>query len=182
MSRFPERPHKALVVVDVQHEIIDPLYRRDEVVDVIGRLVDRARAAGEPVVWIQHSDEDMPIGSPQWEYVPELTMREDEPLVHKVHPDAFEDTELDDVLREVGVGEVVIVGAYSDACVRATLHGAFGRGYDTTLVADGHTTPDRTDIGGPTAPQTIALTNRYWTNHTGAGRVARVVPSGELEL
>lgn len=182
MSLHSDRTATALVVVDAQHDIIDPLYRRDEVVAVIAALVERSREAGVPVVWIQHSDEDMPVGSPQWEYVPELTMRPGEPLVHKIHPDAFEGTELDGVLEGLGVGHVLVVGAYSDACVRATLHGAFGRGYDTTLVADGHTTPDRTDIGGPTAAQTIALTNRYWAHHTGAGREARVVASADIAL
>lgn len=182
MSLFPDRSTTALVVVDVQHEIIDPLYKRDEVVATIAGLVDRARDAQIPVVWIQHSDGDMPVGSPQWAYVPELTLHEDEPLVHKVHPDAFEATDLEAVLAGLGVGHVLVVGAYSDACVRATLHSAFGRGYDTTLVADAHTTPDRSDIGGPTAAQTIALTNRYWSNHSGVGREARVVTSAEIAL
>ena len=43
-------------------------------------------------------------------------------------------------LAERGVGRLVVTGAQTDACVRSTLHGAFVRGYDVTLVADAHTT------------------------------------------
>jgi nicotinamidase-related amidase len=174
-------PHtKALVVVDAQHDVVDGHFRRDEVVAAIGRLVDKARAAGVPVVWIQHADEGMPMGSRQWRIVPELAVGADEPVVHKIYGDAFEDTELDATLRERGVVEVLIVGGQTDACIRSTLHGAFARGYDTTLVADAHTGPDRTAEGGPDAEQIIRLTNRYWSRHTGVGRVARVLGSEEI--
>jgi nicotinamidase-related amidase len=107
-------------------------------------------------------------------------VRESEPIVHKIYGDAFEDTELDAILRERGVGELLIVGGQTDACIRSTLHGAFARGYDTTLVADAHTGPDRTAEGGPAAEQIIALTNRYWACHTGVGRVARVMRSEDI--
>lgn len=179
MSR-PKRRTTALVVVDVQHDVVDGHFHRDEVVAAIGGLVERARAAGAPILWIQHSDEGMPIGSWEWEIVPELAVAVGEPIVPKIYGDAFEDTELDGLLAERGVREVVIVGGQSDACIRSTLHGAFARGYDTTLVADAHTGPDRTSDGGPTAEQIIALTNRYWSRHTGVGRVARVLASHEV--
>lgn len=171
----------ALIVVDVQHDVVDGHFRRDEVVAAIAHLVDQARAAGVPVVWIAHSDEGMPVGSFEWEYVQELAWAEGEPVVHKIYGDAFEDTELDALLRRLGVEHVVIVGGQSDACIRSTLHGAFARGYDTTLVADAHTGPDRTENGGPTAEQIIALTNRYWANHTGVGRSADVVEASAVK-
>ena len=54
------------------------------------------------------------------------------------------------------VGRLVVAGAQSDACVRATIHGAFTRGYDVTLASDAHTTDDRTVYGGPPA-------GTFWT-------------------
>jgi nicotinamidase-related amidase len=58
--------------------------------------------------------------------------------------DSFEDSVLETVLLGLGVGRLVVVGAETDACVRSTLHGAFVRGYDATLVSDAHTAGDRT--------------------------------------
>ena len=65
--------------------------------------------------------------------------------MQKNYGDAFEDTDLEDVLAELGVGRLVVTGAQTDACVRSTLHGAFVRGYDATLVGDAHTTEDLTE-------------------------------------
>lgn len=173
-------PQPALIVVDVQHDVVDGHFRRDEVVANIVELVERARVAGAPIVWIAHSDEGMPVGSFEWEYVPELAWVQGEPVVHKIYGDAFEDTELDTLLKDLGVDHVVIVGGQSDACIRSTLHGAFARGYDTTLVADAHTGPERTEDGGPTAEQIITHTNRYWSRHSGVGRKADVVASKDV--
>lgn len=182
MTSAADRPTTALVVVDVQHDVVDGHYRRDEVVATISGLVDKAREMQVPVVWIQHADEGMPAGSWEWEIVPELTVHDGEPVVQKIYGDAFEDTELHDILSERGIHTVVIVGGQTDQCIRSTLHGAFARGYNTTLVTDAHTGPDRTEGGGPTAAQIIALTNRYWASHSGVGRVARTVESSQVEF
>ena len=101
---------------------------RDSVIGNIAALVDRARAAGTPVVWVQHSDEDLPAGSPGWQLVPELRLRDGEPVVHKHYGDSFEATSLDQELARRRIGRLVVTGAESDGCVRATLHGAFVRG------------------------------------------------------
>ena len=63
MSTFNDRPNEALLVIDVQKSVVREAYERDAVVANIATLVDRARAAGTPVVWVQHSDEDMPRGT-----------------------------------------------------------------------------------------------------------------------
>ena len=79
-------------------------------------------------------------GSDDWQIVPELAPADAEPHIDKNYGDAFEDTSLETVLSDLGVGRLLVVGAETDACVRSTLHGAFVRGYDTTLVSDAHTT------------------------------------------
>ena len=104
-----------------------------------------------PVVWVQHSDEQLARGSDEWRIVPELAPGDAEPLVEKHYGDAFEDTTLETVLSGLGVGRLVVAGAQTDECVRSTLHGALVRGYDATLVSDAHTTEDLTRMGGAAA-------------------------------
>ena len=178
MSTLANRPNSALVLVDVQNGVVGGAWSRDEVVGRIKGLVDRARAEGVPVVWVQHSDEGMPIGSEGWRFAPELDPRESEPLIAKTYGDSFEATELEDVLAGLGVGRLVIAGAQSDACVRSTLHGAFTRGYVATLVSDAHTTEDLTEWGAPPPAQVIAHTNLYWSQQAAPGRTAPPTPSG----
>src|SRR5215212_5480176 len=98
MTTLPNRPHTALVVIDVQNGVVAEAHERDAVVANIGSLVDRARAAGVPVVWVQLSDARLEQGSYAWAYVPELERQESEPLVHKTFGGSFEGTDLEQVL------------------------------------------------------------------------------------
>jgi nicotinamidase-related amidase len=182
MTTLPDRPNSAVLVVDVQNGVVDGVPQRDAVIANISDLVARARAADVPVLWVQHQSEELPEGSDQWQYVPELPMRDGEPVVHKRYGDAFEDTTLEQELAARGVGRVVVAGAQTDACIRSTLHGAFTRGYDTTLVADAHTTEDLTQWGAPPVEQVIAHTNLYWSFQEAPGRTAAVVATDAVEL
>ncbi|MFC9659935.1 isochorismatase family protein [Nocardia sp. NPDC127606] len=182
MTTLPDRPNTALLVVDVQNGVVDEAPRRDEVVANINALVDRARIADVPIIWIQHSSEDLVEHSDLWHYVPELIRTDTEPLVHKHYGDSFEDTELEGLLAAVGAGHLVVTGAESDACVRSTIHGAFVRGYDVTLVADAHTTGDKTRWGAPKPEDVIAHTNLYWRFQQAPGRTAAVRPTDELDF
>ena len=128
-----------------------------------------------PVVWVQHFDDEIIRGSDGWRIVPELSPGDSEPLVDKNYGDSFEDTILEAVLSRLGVGRLVVVGAETDACIRSTLHGAFVRGYDVTLVSDAHTTGDKTQWGAPPPDQVIAHTNLYWTYRTAPRRAAATV-------
>jgi hypothetical protein len=86
------------------------------------------------------------------------------------------------VLAERGIGGLVVAGAQTDACIRATLHGAITRGYDATLVSDAHTTEDLTAYGAPAPGEVIAHTNLYWGFHTAPGRTAGTVRTSEVEF
>jgi nicotinamidase-related amidase len=182
LSTFTDRPGSALLVIDVQVGVVAGAPRRDEVVARIRELVDRARADDVPVVWVQHSDDGLPEGSDDWAYVPELEIRDGEPVVHKRYGDSFEATDLEEVLDRAGVGRLVVVGAQSDFCIRSTIHGAFTRGYDVTLVTDAHTTEDLTQWGAPAPEDVIAHTNLYWGNQRAPGRSAEAVPAAEVVL
>jgi nicotinamidase-related amidase len=154
----------------------------EPVIANIASLVEKARAAGTDVVWVQHSDDGLPRGSETWEYVPELVRREGEPLVHKEYGDSFEDTDLEKVLAARGIGSLVVAGAQTDMCIRSTLHGALARGYDATLVSDAHTTEDMTEYGAPSPEQVIAHTNLYWHHQRVPGRKAGTVKTAEVEF
>lgn len=182
MTTLKNRQNSALLVIDVQTVVVADAVRRDEVVATIGRLVERARSENVPVVWVQHSDTGIERGSDGWRIVEELTRDDSEPLVEKNHGDSFEGTTLEGVLDSLGVGRLVVTGAASDQCVRSTIHGAFARGYDVTLVGDAHTTSDLTQWGAPPPEQVIVHTNLYWSHQSAPGKTAAVVDSGVVKL
>ncbi len=182
MTTLPNRPNAGLLVIDVQNGVVADVPRRDAVIANINTLVDRARAGGVPVIWVQHSSEELPEGSEAWRYVAELAPAEGEPVIHKRYGDSFEATDLEEVLAERGVGRLVVTGAQTDACVRSTLHGAFTRGYDASLVSDAHTTEDLSAYGAPPPEQVIAHTNLYWAYQTAPGRTAGTVETADVNF
>ena len=182
MTTLEHRPRTALVVIDVQNDVVGGAHQRDAVVANIGSLVARAREEQVPVVWVQHSDEELAHGSDGWRIVPELQPDPSEPLVEKSYGDSFEDTRLEDVLAGLEVGRLVVTGAQTDACIRSTLHGALVRGYDATLVSDAHTTEDQSQWGAPPPDQVIAHTNLYWTYQTAPGRTAGTVATEQVSF
>jgi nicotinamidase-related amidase len=182
MSTLENRPNTALLVIDVQNGVVRGAHARDAVVANVGSLVEKARREQVPVVWVQHSDKGLARGSDDWRIVPELTPKDAEPLVEKNYGDSFEDTTLETVLSGLGVGRLVVVGAQTDACVRSTLHGAFVRGYDATLVSDAHTTEDQSAWGAPPPDKVIAHTNLYWKYQTAPGRTAGTVETKDVDF
>jgi nicotinamidase-related amidase len=182
MTTLANRPNTALLVIDVQNGVVGEAHDRDAVVANIGTLVERARAADVDVVWVQHNSDDLERDSESWQIVPELAPDEAEPHVQKAYADAFEETDLEAVLAERGVGRLVVAGAQTDECIRSTLHGAIVRGYDAALVADAHTTEDLSAYGAPPPDKVIAHTNLYWQNHTAPGRTAGTVSTADADF
>jgi nicotinamidase-related amidase len=148
----------------------------------VASLVEKARQERVPVVWVQHNDEGLARESDEWRIVPELEPDSAEPLVEKSYGDSFEDTKLETVLSDLEVGRLVVVGAQTDACIRSTLHGAFARGYDATLVSDAHTTEDQSAWGAPPPDQVIAHTNLYWNDTSAPGRTAGTVETKDVDF
>jgi nicotinamidase-related amidase len=183
MTTLSDRPNTALLVVDVQNDVVAGAHDRDAVIANIATLVERARAEDVPVVWVQHSDDDgLSEGSDGWRYVDELAASASEPVVHKRYGDSFEDTDLEAVLAERKVGRLIVAGAQTDACIRSTLHGAFVRGYDATLVGDAHTTEDLSEWGAPPPALVIAHTNLYWHEQAAPGRQAGTVATADVRF
>lgn len=184
MTTLVDRPRTALLVIDVQNGVMESSLNSPAVIANVRSLVGRARSANVPVVWVQHSSEHLVEGSEGWRYVPELERLDEEALVPKRYGDSFEGTDLEDVLASAGAGHLVVAGAQSDFCIRSTIHGAFARGYDVTLVGDAHTTEDLTEWV-PTAPGPEAVVshmNLYWSEQSAPGRTAAVVATADVSF
>ena len=129
-----------LLVVDVQAGVMSHSWDASRIVGNVSRAVDRARAQGIPVIWVQHADEDLRYGTPEWKWVPELVPAQGETLIHKHFNSSFEDTSLEAELANRGATHIALAGAATNWCIRATAYGALDRGYDLTLIKDAHTT------------------------------------------
>ena len=182
MTTLKNRPNTALIVIDVQNGVVTGNHDRDAVVANIGSLVEKAREAHVPVVWVQHSDRGLVKGSDGWKIVPELKPSDAEPHIEKTYGDSFEDTNLETVLSGLGVGRLIVAGAQTDMCIRSTLHGALARGYDATLVSDAHTTEDLTEWGAPPPDKVISHTNMYWKDQRAPGRTAGTVETKDVDF
>jgi nicotinamidase/pyrazinamidase len=169
MSAVEYGPGTALLVVDVQNDFADPkgsLYVKggEEVVAVINREIDRARAAGVPVVYTKDWH---PVETPHFEkyggkwpvhgvhdtwgaeFPPDLEVAGD--VIHKAtgpedgysgfsvtHLPTGErrETDLEDALRDRGVNHVVIAGLTTDYCVKETALDAVRKGFETEVIVE----------------------------------------------
>jgi nicotinamidase-related amidase len=134
--------HAALLVIDVQMGMFaksTKVYRAEQLIRNITSLVRAAQKAGVPVIFIQHSGEkDLIRDTPGWQFHPELLALGPDALVHKQHGNAFEETELDQILKARGVEQVVVTGMVTHGCVKNTCLGGLAAGYRVILVADAH--------------------------------------------
>ena len=147
MATVREGNRPVMVVVDVQVGVMKEAWEARRVIKNIALAVERARTEAVPVIWVQHSNHELPEGSVQWQWVPELVPVEGEALIHKKYNSSFEQTTLDTELARLGATHIVLAGAATNWCIRATAYGALDRGYDLTLVKDAHTT-ESMEIGG----------------------------------
>ncbi|MFD7023096.1 cysteine hydrolase family protein [Promicromonospora sukumoe] len=154
----------AVLLIDLQADVVRGCFDADGVVARSAALVDRARDSGTPVVWVQHQEPGLERDTPGWALADGLSRRPDEPLVHKAYRDSFAETDLGEVLDAFGATRLVVAGAQSDFCVRTTTQRAAALGYDVTLVSDAHTTRDTAWDGVPiTGEQIVAHTNMYFS-------------------
>lgn len=183
MATLEGRDTTALVVIDVQNDVVEGSFERETRVANIATLVERARSAGTPVVWVQHSDAELLSGSTGWQIVDELRPQANEPLIHKHYRSSFESTTLDSVLDGLSAGRLVVCGAQTNYCIRNTVHAAFERGYDVTLVTDAHTTTDELWPDGLiSAERVIAEFNHACLHYDLPGRSVRAVETADVSF
>ena len=174
----------ALIVIDVQNEVIEAAWDRDGVVERIASLADRARDEGVPVIYVQHEIPAYPPmarGADGWLIDTRIAPHDDETVIRKQYPDAFANTTLADTLDALDVTHLVIAGAETDACIQATVYRALSEGWHVTLPSDGHTTSDRTwHGGGVTGEQIVRHANETMAYLEYPGRAVEVVPHDEV--
>ncbi len=170
-----------MLVVDVQVGVVGGNPGSEAVVPVIARLVEAARTAARPVVWVQHDDEELPADGDDWQLAPPLSPGPGELTVRKQHRSAFGDTGLGAALRERSVDRVVVAGVQSAYCVDLAGKHALTEGFDVTLVSDAHANgPMETDAGPLSDAQVRALVNRTWSTLRHPGRTVEVVSARDL--
>jgi nicotinamidase-related amidase len=157
----------ALLIIDVQRVMCEGKYAVHDVdglIDRINLVSRRARAAGAPVVVIQHETkggQDMDHGTEGWQLAPRLDVQRTDILLRKTASDSFHKTELLETLQRLGVTHLIACGLQSDFCVDTTLRRALALGYPVTLVSDGHSTLDN---GVLSAAQIVAHHNVTLSN------------------
>ena len=134
--------NQALLVIDVQNDVVANAVKIEEVVANINSLVSAARLDNVPVIWVQHSDDYLVKGSADWEIVNELNPLADEIKIYKTQPSSFEETDLSDHLKSLNIDTLVITGAQTNYCINATSNAGIELGFEVTLVSDAHTTED----------------------------------------
>jgi len=135
-----------LLVVDVQAGVMGEASEAQRVIKNVARTVERARDQGVPVIWVQHSSDELPPGSELWQWVPELKPTANEARIDKQFESSFEQTKLEEALATIGATRITLASAMTNWCNRATAYAALDRGYDVTLVTDAHTTSN-IDLG-----------------------------------
>lgn len=174
----------ALLVVDVQAGVMQDAWDAERITTNVALAVERARQQGVPVLWVQHHDHNLPQGSDAWQWVSALQPAAGERRIHKQFNSSFEQTTLEAELAELGVSHLVLAGAATNWCIRATAYGALERGYDLTLVSDAHTTEHMQleDGTGVSAAAVVADLNvaMRWLRYP--GRSTRATPVGELSF
>ncbi|HEY6357372.1 MAG TPA: cysteine hydrolase family protein [Vicinamibacterales bacterium] len=164
----------ALLVIDVQQALVDALesHRRAPFLRTLSELIARARAAGTPVLYVRHADDELRPNTREWEIAAEIAPQPGDAIIEKRHRDSFRETDLHDVLSRLGTDHVVVCGMQTEFCVDATMREADRRGYRVTLIADGHATYP---VDGATEEQIRAQVHRV-----ARGRVAEIVSADDL--
>ena len=146
-----QKSSAALLVIDVQKEQFaasSPVYHADDLLKNINLLISKARQEDVPVFYVQHSaDSYLKYGSDGWQLHPQIQPIAGEPIIHKRHPNSFEDTNLKDELTKRNVKTLVVTGLVSHGCVKATCLGALKEGYQVVLVSDAHSNFSKDALG-----------------------------------
>lgn len=184
MATIREGNKAVLLVVDVQVGVVATAWEAPRIIENIVMAVEKARSQGIPVIWVQHADQELVYGSADWQWVPALVPAADEIRIYKEFNSSFEQTTLEKTLAQLGATHVILAGAATNWCIRATAYGALDRGYDLTLIKDAHTTgsmefEDGVTIGAADIIRELNVAMQ-WLSYP--GRTNRTVTAAALDL
>jgi nicotinamidase-related amidase len=169
----------ALLLIDIQQGMFGPeeiCHEPQALAQRLSDLLARARYQNVPVIHVQHCDNEGPLkhGSSGWQIHAAVAPKAGEPVFEKWACSSFYNTDLDEHLRERGIGDLTIAGLQSEYCIDTACRVAQSLGYRVTLVADGHSTFDTPDLK---AAQIIAHHNKVLS-----GIVAAVTPAKDVRF
>ena len=134
----------ALLVIDVQRAIFamkQPVYSSDDLIRNLKSAIRIAHANGIRVVFSRHENGTFLVkGTQGHEIIGEMDVRKSDIMIEKRRPDVFDGTSLDAVLKEDGIGTLIVAGLISNGCVREACVSALKRGYEVCLLQDAHST------------------------------------------
>ncbi|RKY55736.1 MAG: hypothetical protein DRP93_02805 [Candidatus Neomarinimicrobiota bacterium] len=132
---------KALLVVDIQERFIkgSGAYEEERFIKTVNYAIDTFRKAGDLIVYVHHIKGDIAPGTPGWEYDERIHMEKSAPIVWKTTGNAFDGTNLCEILDKYDVDEVTVCGLVTQNCIRSTCIGAIDKGYKTQLIKYGTT-------------------------------------------
>lgn len=130
----------ALLVIDIQNAYLQMVPEREKEVALyyINALIELFRNQGYPVIRIyHHSIESGPQpGEEMFEFPSTVSIKTEDPKVIKTYPDAFNKTELDQVISGKGCNTLFLCGLSAVGCVLATWNGATNHDYKAFMVKD----------------------------------------------
>ncbi|KAF1054629.1 MAG: Streptothricin hydrolase [Stenotrophomonas maltophilia] len=173
---------RALVIIDVQQALCQgpgAAWEAPALLQRLNALSAAARAAGVPVILVQHEDAELVQGTPGWALADGLEIADSDLRLRKTTPDSFHRTDLQQRLQALGVEHLVICGLQSDYCVDTSTRRALALGYPVTLVGDGHSTVDN---GVISAQQIRDHHNATLSGISSFGPRARVLASAEVRF
>lgn len=174
----------ALLIIDVQQALCTGKYKCFEIKRVIQNINDlsaKARAAGIPVIIIQHEERGdlLQHGSKGWQLAESLKTSPQDLRVRKTNRDSFYRTHLQAQLQDLETDRLIICGLQTDYCINATVRQALKLGYDVVLAADAHSTVDN---GNDAAEEIIAEHNKDLAHLTGPVARIDVLPTSEIQI
>lgn len=176
---------KALVIIDMQQALCEgeaAAYDTPGVIARINTLSTQARAAGAPVIWVQHEGTGgyLAYDTPGWQLANGLQVDESTDLrVRKSTPDSFLHTPLLELLTQRNTHELVICGMHTEFCVDTTTRRALAQGYPVVLVADAHTSAGNAHL---TPQQVVAHHNATLSNISSFGPRVRTMSTAQVQF
>ena len=178
----------ALLIIDVQQGLCDgdggsdgAAFESPQVIARINTVSSKARAAGAPVIFIQHESASgyLEFETDAWQLAHGLHVEPADLKLRKTTPDSFLRTDLQDVLKQHAINNLIICGMHTEFCVDTTTRRALALGYPVILVADAHTSAGNAHLS---ASQVIAHHNATLTNISSFGPRVRAVSAADLRF
>ena len=174
----------AVLVIDTQQGLCEgdgAAFECAAVVQRINQVTAKARAAGAPVIFVQHESKVgyLAFETDAWQLADGLHTEPGDLRLRKRTPDSFHQTDLEVLLVRHGVFSLVVCGMHTEYCVDTTTRRALALGYPVVLVSDAHTSAGNAHLS---PAQVIAHHNATLGSIMSFGPRVRPVPAADVRF